>query len=345
MYENERAIAYWDIPLYADNTHVKANSIDATIVDKENKKVSVTEIMGKECLQILRNLSLSPEQQNSVASCLDALEAYFRPQRNVVYERYLFNTSVQSQDENAHAYVNRLRKLASSCNFGLLTDELIRDRLVIGVRDKDLKGRLLRQQALTLQKAIEMSKSDEVTKQQLKSLTNEEKKSGVEEVNAFKQKGHVRNSKSKKIPAPSPKPKVQSSKFKEGSPKVPPQKKCKFCGNSMHGTRRECPAYGQVCLKCHKRNHFASVCMAKQSSQVNTVEDEDDSDTDLPVLNVKIVSTLSTVLGKGKHVITELTFCVEDNDLVKHKTSMVCQLDTGASCNVYCTLAEQFPYT
>ena len=39
MYENERAIAYWDIPLYADNTHVKANRIDATIVDKENKKV------------------------------------------------------------------------------------------------------------------------------------------------------------------------------------------------------------------------------------------------------------------------------------------------------------------
>ena len=44
MYENERAIAYWDILLYAENTHVKANRIDATIVDKENKKVSVIEM-------------------------------------------------------------------------------------------------------------------------------------------------------------------------------------------------------------------------------------------------------------------------------------------------------------
>ena len=44
MYENERVIAYWDIPLYADNTHVKANRIDATIVDKENKKVLVIEM-------------------------------------------------------------------------------------------------------------------------------------------------------------------------------------------------------------------------------------------------------------------------------------------------------------
>ena len=44
MYENKRAIAYWDIPLYADNTHLRANMIDATIVDKENKKVSVIEM-------------------------------------------------------------------------------------------------------------------------------------------------------------------------------------------------------------------------------------------------------------------------------------------------------------
>ena len=44
MYENERAIAYWDIPLYAGGTHVKANRIDASIVDKENNKVSVIEM-------------------------------------------------------------------------------------------------------------------------------------------------------------------------------------------------------------------------------------------------------------------------------------------------------------
>ena len=32
MYENERVIGYWGIPLYAGNTHLKANRIDATIV-------------------------------------------------------------------------------------------------------------------------------------------------------------------------------------------------------------------------------------------------------------------------------------------------------------------------
>ena len=39
-------VAHWDIPLYADNTHVKENRIDATIVDKENKKAPVIEMSG-----------------------------------------------------------------------------------------------------------------------------------------------------------------------------------------------------------------------------------------------------------------------------------------------------------
>ena len=68
---------------------------------------SLRSIMGKECLQIYRNLSLTPEQQESVQGCLEALEAYFKPQRNVVYERYVFNSCVRSQDENVDTYVNR----------------------------------------------------------------------------------------------------------------------------------------------------------------------------------------------------------------------------------------------
>ena len=97
--------------------------------------------MGKEYLQIFKNLSLTAEQQATVKGCLDGLEAHFKPQRNVVYVIYVFNSCVQSVEESVDVYVNRLRKLASSCEFGALTDELIRDRLVIGVNDRDLKGR------------------------------------------------------------------------------------------------------------------------------------------------------------------------------------------------------------
>jgi len=87
-----------------------------------------------------------------------AEDKIIKQQRNVVFERYVFNSCVQSHDEHVDAYVDRLRKLASSCDFGALTNELICDRLVIGLRDRDLKGALLRQKGLSLQKALEMSK-------------------------------------------------------------------------------------------------------------------------------------------------------------------------------------------
>ena len=99
----------------------------------------------------------------------------------------------------------------------------------------------------------------------------------------------------------------------------------------MHRRRWDCPAFGQVCRKCNKNNHFSSVCNSKQSNSENVVLSEDNSDLDLSVLQVDTVSTLA---GKGKQVRTKFIICIEDADHVKYKISIVCQLDTGALCNV-----------
>ena len=40
LYENGHATAFWDVPLFADTTQVKANKIDATVIDKTSKQVS-----------------------------------------------------------------------------------------------------------------------------------------------------------------------------------------------------------------------------------------------------------------------------------------------------------------
>ena len=36
--------AYWDVPVYADHTEVRASSVDARIVDKERKTVTLLEM-------------------------------------------------------------------------------------------------------------------------------------------------------------------------------------------------------------------------------------------------------------------------------------------------------------
>ena len=44
MYENERAKAFWDVPVYAESVMEKANRMDARIAEKERKRVAVIEM-------------------------------------------------------------------------------------------------------------------------------------------------------------------------------------------------------------------------------------------------------------------------------------------------------------
>ena len=43
---------------------------------------------------------------------------------------------------------------------------------------------------------------------------------------------------------------------------------CPGCGSAVHrGGRRQCPAFNQTCLYCHKIGHFARVCRRKPTNQ------------------------------------------------------------------------------
>ena len=44
LYQNDQVAAYWDVPVYADHMEVRANRVDARIVDKERKKVTLLEM-------------------------------------------------------------------------------------------------------------------------------------------------------------------------------------------------------------------------------------------------------------------------------------------------------------
>ena len=77
--------------------------------DKREESVhfaTLRSAMGRECLQIFLNLNLSEEDKKKVDKYMEALENYFKPSRNAVYERYVFNTCVQQNEES----VTNLRK-------------------------------------------------------------------------------------------------------------------------------------------------------------------------------------------------------------------------------------------
>ena len=59
------------------------------------------------------------------------------------------------------------------------------------------------------------------------------------------------------------------------------QSKCEKHGN--HHSKGQWPAYGcNKCLKCHKKDHFASVCKSQKSVHLMHNDDSDQSDTEDP---------------------------------------------------------------
>ena len=172
---------------------------------------------------------------------IQKFEAYCNPKKNITYERHVFNTRVQAVNETIDAYVTELRLQTRHCQFGTLCEELIRDRIVVGIRNDTVRSRLLRESELTLQKAMNICRAAEQTSCQLTAIKNE----------ATLQELKPRSGKAPYI----------SKKPQKGNRN--PQKTqimCKYCGKTHDRDKTKCPAYGKECKVFGKKNCFAKVC-------------------------------------------------------------------------------------
>lgn len=116
------------------------------------------------------------------------------------------------------------------------------------------------------------------------------------------------------------------------STKVKNQGNCTRCG--YRHKPRKCPAHGQVCKACHRKNHCAKMCNSRRHTdnrkvqQINKAEADDEEFFIGSIQAEKHdhpVSQINTVDGKkGKW----------QENLVVNRTVLKVRLDTGADCHV-----------
>lgn len=100
--------------------------------------------------------------------------------KNVIFERAKFFKRIQTGDEPVEVFINDLYRLAENCDFKNIKDEMIRDRIVVGVRDQNLSECLQRNPNLTLEIAIARPKQFDTVKKQQSTVRSE---IAVEEIN------------------------------------------------------------------------------------------------------------------------------------------------------------------
>ena len=116
--------------------------------------------MGHRAEYILTSLKLTQDELKKYDTVKPKLDSYFR--RNVIFERSQFNKRVQLENEAVDSFLTDLHCMVEHCQFVDVTHKLIRDRLVVGLRDARLAERL----RIDFGKPVNQARQSEAVKKQ-----------------------------------------------------------------------------------------------------------------------------------------------------------------------------------
>ena len=226
--------------------------------------------MVDEADDILKSFQLTATQKKKYEMIKERFENYFVVKGNVIFERVKFNKRIHAEGETVDTFVNALYCLAEYCGYGTLQDEMIRDRIVVGLKDVKLSERLQTDPDLTLQKAVQQARQSEAVKKQ-QALIQTGKRGQEFNANVDAAYTGERNRSIKSYKGPTKHRWHASGKNPLSTNK---QGTCQRSGKSPNHNKQRCHARDAVCHKCKKRGHYESAC--RSAKVIRLVDGEQD---------------------------------------------------------------------
>ncbi|KAL6471840.1 hypothetical protein MHYP_G00204900 [Metynnis hypsauchen] len=277
--------------------------------------------VGEKGRDVFNTWTLTADERKLLTTYYDRFETYVTPKANPIFARYKFHEKIQGNSESFDQFLTELRLLVKDCGYPN-GDEMVRDRIVFGINSPRIREKLLCYgSGLTLENAIDIARSHELSQQQLKTmvfLTANQASQSVHAVNRWTNKAaHTRHGR-----------KVAGGADDDGAVR---SKECGACGQA-HSRTEDCPAKGRQCNKCKKFNHFAKVCRARtqqkqttfKSKKVHTVSDCTEESP--PELFIDSITKLHANTAR------EQAFAEIEVGKARHKLKF--KVDTGAQANV-----------
>ena len=110
--------------------------------------------MGDEADDILTSFKFSTLQLKQYHTVKTKFDEHFVVRQNVIFQRAKFNRRRQEDGKTVDTFITVLHTLAEHCDYGTLKDEMIRDRIVVGLQDSKLSEKLQLDPELSLANAI-----------------------------------------------------------------------------------------------------------------------------------------------------------------------------------------------
>ncbi|KAL1480420.1 hypothetical protein MTO96_051040 [Rhipicephalus appendiculatus] len=141
------------------------------VVEEEQQRAVLCSVCSPATYAILRALcSPATPAETPYADIVSKLTAHFIRRPSVIVQRFSFHKRSQKPGESIADFVADLRRPSEHCEFGVSLEDMLRDRLVCGVRDEALQRRLLAETAFDFKKAYEKAVAAEYATRQTAAI-------------------------------------------------------------------------------------------------------------------------------------------------------------------------------
>ena len=213
------------------------------ITEAVDKKDAIIIYGGKEIARLEKSLP-NPETADVYLKLRTKLNDHFTPKKNKHHARYLFLKMRPHVGEITSAYAARLREKAKECEFGTTFDERILEHIIQTIDNKKLIEKAISKTWGLTRFLTEASQTEDIARQMRDMGSGQSNAEDISRVYAEQQK-----------------PKQEHGDGLDQTQRPGKKHKCQFCGlTGVHEKGKDCPAFGKKCHKCHKWNHFSSVC-------------------------------------------------------------------------------------
>ena len=294
----------------------QASGLDAKAEERQVNTLIYT--MGDQADDILCSFKLEGADLKKYDTVKAKFESHFVKRRNKIFERAKFNQRVQKAGEPVDSFITALYCLSEHCEYNDLRDEMIRDRIVVGISNSKLSEQLQLDPELKLETAIAKVRQSEAVKQQ-QSVVRGKENELIETVSSESESESVEVVYSRKPPKYHGKKShraVQATRKPSSG-----DDSCTRCGKSPNHSKFQCPAFEAICHKCSKRGHFQVMC--RSTSNVSSIISEDD---DAFLGTVQACADVATVESTGSNP-WEISLKI-------NAVYQVFKIDTGADVTV-----------
>ena len=208
---------------------------------------------------------------NDYTSAVSALKNVYIKPVNKLFARYKLASRRQQGHESLEQFLQSLKLMSKECSFTALTkdarsQEAILDAFVAGISSSTIRQRLLENDHLTLDSAVQQALSLDLAQRNAGIYSGSSIVAAVNNTATYSSQNEQESG--------------PDTIYETSQNLAYTKSKCFFCGRQSHH-RSKCPAREAVCRKCSKVGHFAGVCRSSIKRPTTTAS-MDCSPQDLP---------------------------------------------------------------